>query len=105
MDGKRMSEFTARERIAAILSDHPHLYRTAELAHVKAALNLLAAAKDRETKTALKRRIDARLSMLLRARDLKRSERAKLVVRRLFPRLSMRIFKAFEARRKDESNL
>jgi glycosyltransferase involved in cell wall biosynthesis len=94
MDEKRMSEFSARERIAERLSDDAPLYHAAELAHVKAALNLLAIAKDRETTSALKRRIDARLPMLLHASDLNRSERAKLMLRRAFPKLSMRLFTA-----------
>lgn len=94
MDEKRMSEFAARERIAEVLSDHPHLYRTAELAHVKAALNLLAETRDRTVRKQLKQRIDARLSMLVHASDLKRSERAKLVLRRAFPKTSMCLFTA-----------
>ena len=96
MDAKRLSEFTARERIAALLRDDPHLYRAAELAHVKAALNLLAEAKqrkDRDTARALKSRIDARLGLLLRAKDIARFERIKLPVRRAFPVWSLRVFR------------
>lgn len=96
MNASRMSEFAARERIAALLKDDRKLYHSAELAHVKAALNLLADAKERgdgALAKELKARVDARLSMLLRAGDLPLSERAKLVVRRAFPKQSMRIFR------------
>ena len=96
MDDRRMSEYVARERIAALLTDRPSLYRAAELAHVKAALNLLAEAKqrkDRDTARALKSRIDARLGLLLRAKDIARFERIKLPVRRAFPVWSLRVFR------------
>ncbi len=102
MDEKRMSEFAARERIAALLKDDPQLYHAAELAHVKAALNLLADAMERGDRTLakdLKARVDARLPMLLRAHDLPRSERMKLAVRRAFPKRSMRVFRRMQRRR------
>ena len=100
MDERRMSEFVARERIAALLSDHESLYHAAELAYVKAALNLLAAAKERKDRALcadLRQRIDARLSMLLHARDLPVSERAKLIVRRAVPKTSLRIFRRMQS--------
>lgn len=96
IDEKRMSEFTARERIAALLQSNAPLYRAAALAEVKAALNLLAEAKEtgnEPLRQAMQTRIDARLPMLLHAKDLSRKERIKLRIRRAFPKTSLRIFR------------
>ena len=96
IDEKRLSEFTARERIAALLQSNAPLYRAAALAEVKAALNLLAEAKEtgnEPLRQAMQTRIDARLPMLLHAKDLSRKERIKLRIRRAFPKTSLRIFR------------
>ncbi len=96
LDEKRMTEFAAREqieRIAAVFGDD--VLHAAELSHVKSALNLLAAAKQAKNKplaAELQARIDVRIKPLLSARDISRSERIKLRVRRLAPVLTLRVF-------------
>lgn len=95
-DEKRMSEFSARARIEAIAAafDAQALHLL-ELSHVKSALNMLYAAKVQKNKPLEKdmcRRIDARLPSLLRLTDLPKGERAKLLIRRAMPVLSMRAF-------------
>ncbi len=96
LDGRRMSEFAARERIEAIAATFgDDVLHAAELSHVKSALNLLAAAKQTKNEPLaadMKRRIDARKKALLRAKDLPRYERCKLLLRRAAPCLSLRIF-------------
>ncbi len=96
IDESRLNEFVARERIAELCRSDETLYHAAELAQVKAALNLLVEAQDRHNRIlskAMRARIDARMGMLLRAGDLPRAERFKLIVRRIAPRLSLRIFR------------
>lgn len=92
----RMTEFAARERIEAIAAPFgDDVLHAAQLSHVKAALNLLAEAKAQRNKplaAALKARIDARIRPLLRDRNVSRSERLKLRVRRAAPVLSLRAF-------------
>ena len=101
-DEKRMTEFEARARIESIAAsvDEPTLH-AAELSHVKSALNTLAAAKAQRNEplaAAMKARIDARMKGLLKARDLPKSERMKLLVRRVVPVLSLRAFNRFAAK-------
>ncbi|MBQ1820238.1 MAG: glycosyltransferase [Clostridia bacterium] len=102
LDDKRMTEFEARARIELIAGGcGTDVLHAAELSHVKAALNLLAAAKEQKNgplAAAMKRRIDARMKGLLKAKDLKKSERGKLLIRRAFPVLSLRIFNRFGAK-------
>lgn len=96
LDEKRMTEFAARERIEAIAAPFgDDVLRAAWLSHVKAALNLLADAKQTKNKAlaaALKVRIDARIKPLLRDRNVPRFERTKLRIRRAAPRISLRVF-------------
>ena len=100
---KRMTEFAARERVEAIISeafDAPVLH-AAQLSHVKSALNLLTAAKqanNRPLAKDMRRRIDARKKALLRAPDVPKSEKQKLRIRRAAPVLSMRMFRRFANR-------
>lgn len=95
-DEKRMSEFIAREKIEAIAASlGDDVLHAAELSHVKSALNTLAAAKQTKNKSlarAMKDRADARIKPLLRARDIPRFERAKLLIRRVAPVLSLKLF-------------
>ena len=98
-DEKRMTEFDARARIETIAGsvDEPTLH-AAELSHVKSALNTLAAAKaqkNRSLAAAMKSRVDERMKGLLRAKELPKTERIKLLVRRAAPLLSLRIFNRF----------
>ena len=99
MNDRRMSEFAARERIEAIAATFGEDVRhAAELSEVKSALNLLAAAKQGKNKpfaAAMKKRVDERMPPLLRARDLPRTERIKLLLRRAAPVLSLRVFNRF----------
>ena len=99
LDDKRMSEFSARERIEAVAATFgDDVLHAAELSHVKSALNILAAAKEAKNKplaSAMQQRIDARLKPLLSARDVPRSERVKLLIRRAAPALSLRVFNRF----------
>ncbi len=99
LDDRRMTEFSAREKIealAATLGDD--VLHTAELSEVKSALNLLAAAKRAKNKplaSAMRRRIDERKKALLKAPDIPGSEKVKLLIRRAFPVLSLRVFNRF----------
>lgn len=99
-DERRMTEFSAREKIealAATLGDD--VLHAAELSEVKSALNLLAAAKQAKNKplaNAMKQRIDARRRDLLRAPDISRAEKQKLRIRRAMPVLSLRQFYRFK---------
>ena len=99
LDDKRMSEFSARERIEAIAASFGEdVLHAAELSHVKSALNLLAAAKQAKNKplaSAMKQRIDERKKALFSAPDVPASEKCKLLIRRAFPVLSLRIFNRF----------
>lgn len=100
VNARRLSEFVARERIAALLRSDETLFHAEELAHVKAAMNLLALAKENRNEPLeadMKRRIDERLPMLLHARDIPLGERIKLAVRRAFPRTSLRIFRSIRS--------
>ena len=99
LDDKRMTEFAARDRIEAIAATFGgDVLHAAELSHVKSALNLLAAAKQAKNKplaTAMKKRVDERKKALLLAPDVPLSEKVKLLIRRAFPVLSLRIFNRF----------
>lgn len=96
LDEKRLTEFAARDRVEAIAAPFgTDVLRAAELSRVKAALNLLAEAKQRRDPrlaARMKREIDAKLKTLLRSRELSRGERGKLLLRRAFPALSMRAY-------------
>ena len=99
LDEKRMTEFNARDRIeeiAAIFGGD--VLHAAELSHVKSALNLLAAAKQAKNKplaSAMKKRVDERKKPLLSAKDVPTAEKVKLLIRRAFPVLTLRIFNRF----------
>ena len=99
LDEKRMTEFAARDRIEAIAATFGEdVLHAAELSHAKSALNLLAAAKQAKNKplaSAMRRRIDERKKALLKAHDVPLSEKGKLLIRRAFPVLSLRIFNRF----------
>lgn len=99
LDEKRMTEFAARERIEAIAAPFGEdVLLAAKLSHVKSALNLLAEAKERNNKplaAAMKARVGERMKPLLRDRNVPRSERLKLRIRRAAPVLSLRAFQRF----------
>ena len=99
LDEKRMTEFAARERIEAIAATFGEdVLHAAALSEVKSALNLLAAAKQAKNKplaSAMRRRIDERKKALLKAPDVPTAEKGKLLIRRAFPVLSLRIFNRF----------
>ncbi|MBR4906909.1 MAG: glycosyltransferase [Clostridia bacterium] len=99
LDERRMSEFSARDRIEAIAAAFGgDVLHAAELSHVKAALNLFAAAKQAKNKplaSAMQRRVDERIKPLLSASDVPISEKCNLLIRRAFPVLSLRIFNRF----------
>ncbi len=97
-DGKRMSEFAARERIEAIAAAFgTDVRHAAELSHVKSALNLLAAAKQTKNKPladAMRHRIDEKKSASESARHTPIGKQ-KLRLRCLLPVLSLRAFCRF----------
>ena len=99
LDEKRMTEFNARDRIEALAATFGgDVLHAAELSHVKSALNLLAAAKQAKNEllaSAMKKRVDERKKALLSAKDVPLSEKGKLLIRRAFPVLSLRIFNRF----------
>ena len=99
LDDRRMTEFAARDRIEAIAATFgDDVLHAATLSHVKSALNLLAAAKQAKNKplaSAMKKRVDERKKALLSAPDVPTAEKVKLLIRRAFPVLTLRIFNRF----------
>ena len=99
----RLSEFRARDQVEKIAASFDEtVLHTAQLSHAKSALNLLAAAKERhdpQFAAAMKREVDRKIRVLLRAKDLPRKERVKLLIRRAFPVIGMRLYLA--TRRKE----
>lgn len=97
-DAKRESEYTARERCIAICEafDKSGLCSSyAALAFIKSALNNLTIAKqshNRALAASMRSRIRPRIACLLKSKSVPAYEKMKVLVRWLFPVLSMRIW-------------